>query len=368
MTYYKTYYRSLITKKRSCDDKMKRQEYPVLVLLLFVAVSFIPPVVNAQEEPNLEIAVAIAPLGGIVERVGGGYLDISVILPEGVEPHASQLPTEAVQSASQADLLVFTGHFPWESQLEAQTDVPYITLHDSDALEDYSDYGAELSPIPRIGEEAGLNPHAWWLLPSNAAAIANTTAVALGQIEPDYSDYWNLQLNTFLSDLESFLTLVENEKEAYSLTSISAIGVFPAEAYVAEAFGLEILTILQEEGTFVSGTELAEVENALANGSVDVIIGSDVARLQNAGEFAKQLAEDYGARLIWIRGIFFEGLADYLSIMSYNLGAITSGLESTDSLLGESNTINLVLIAAVSVLGIIAVTEGVLLYQKSKAE
>jgi len=348
---------------------MKRKKIPVTVLLLlFVAVSFVPPVVNAQNEPDLEIAVAIAPLGGIVERVGGGYLDISIILPEGVEPHASQLPTEAVQTASQADLLVFTGHFPWESQLESQIDVPYITLHDGNALENYSNYGAELSTMPRIGEEGELNPHAWWLLPNNAAAIANTTVAALGQIEPDYSDYWNLQLNTFLSDLESFLNLVENQKEAYNLPSVRAIGVFPAEAYVAEAFGIEIVTILQEGGTFVSGTELAEVENALANGSVNVIIGSDVARLQNAGEFALQLVEDYDVSLIWIRCVFFEGFSDYLSIMSYNLGAITSGLEGADSSFGESNTINLILIAAVSVLGIIAATEGILLYQKSKAE
>lgn len=338
-----------------------------MLLLFFMVISFIPPTASAQEEPNLQIAVAISPLGGIVERVGGGYLDISVILPEGVEPHASQLPIEAVESASQADLLVFTGHFPWEEQLESQTEAPYITLHDEGALENYSDYGAVLSPIPRIGESGEENPHAWWLLPRNAAAIANATMAALSQIEPDYSDYWNLQLNRFTSDLESFMNLVDTQKEAYSLTSINAIGVFPAEAYVAEAFGIEMVTILQEEGTFVSGSELVEVENALANGTVDVIIGSDVARLQNAGEFAQQLAEDYGVRLIWVRGIFFEGLSDYISIMSYNLGAITSGLESEIAPSGDS-TVNLILIAAVAVLGIIAATEGVLLYQKSKQE
>ncbi|MGV9170047.1 MAG: metal ABC transporter substrate-binding protein [Promethearchaeia archaeon] len=347
---------------------MRKKGYLVVMLMLsLLVVSFIPPAVRAQEEPNLEIAVAIAPLGGIIKRVGGGYLDISVILPEGVEPHASQLPTEAVERANQADLLALTGHFAFEDDLVSQTDVPYITLHDENAFERYSDYGAELSPIPRIEEEGEENPHAWWLLPRNAASIANTTVAALNRIEGGHSQYWNLQLNTFLSDLQAFVNFVDTQKEEYSLASIRAIGVFPAEAYVAEAFGIEIVTILQEEGTFVSGTELVQVQDALENGSVDVIIGSDVARLQNAGEFAQQLTEDYGTPLIWVRGVFVEGLSDYLSIMTYNLGAVTSGLENTDSPFGP-NTLNLILLAGVAVLGIISLTEGILLYQKSKAD
>ena len=350
----------------------------LLVSLVSLSIFGIIPVAYAELDPVYSIGVSVAPLAGIADRVGGAYVETFILLPEGVEPHAAQLPTESVEAASNADLLVFTGHFPWEEDLAEQVNVPFITMDDENALANYVDFGARYSPLPGHHEEDHStlsqdndhdhdgNPHAWWLLPSNAIAIANTTRAAMNILTDSLLDYWNTMFNDFVNDVESFNNLVESMDGSYSFSSMKAVIVFPAEAYVAEAFGIETVAYLQEGSVQISGQELLEVQEALRNGSISLIFGSDVARLQAAGEFAYQLVEDYGGTLIWWRVVFFEGLSDYISVMTHNLGALTSGLEERINGADSSQLLNMGLIALSGILAVVVVIETVLLIQRAK--
>ena len=60
---------------------------------MFIVASLIgvEPIVRAQSQPVLDVAVSITPLAGLVNEVGGSYIEISVMLPEGIEPHAASL-------------------------------------------------------------------------------------------------------------------------------------------------------------------------------------------------------------------------------------------------------------------------------------
>ncbi|MHA2209756.1 MAG: metal ABC transporter solute-binding protein, Zn/Mn family, partial [Candidatus Thorarchaeota archaeon] len=122
---------------------MKRKEISLsfLGLLLIVSVIGLTPVVRAQSQPVLSVAASIAPLAGLVNEVGGVHIDITVMLPEGIEPHAASLTPEAITAADEADLLVLTGHFPWEEDLVGVIDTPYLTLDDDLAMESYEDFG-----------------------------------------------------------------------------------------------------------------------------------------------------------------------------------------------------------------------------------
>ncbi|TFF91270.1 hypothetical protein EU545_04790 [Candidatus Thorarchaeota archaeon] len=355
---------------------MREKIFILLTLLALVVVPIgLTPGVNAQDGPTYSVAVSIAPLGGIVKRVGGGSVDVVVILPEGVEPHASQLPTEAVTAAQNADLLVFTGHFPWEESLAQQVEKPFLSLEQPDAIENYTDYGARLSPLPgdvELGDEHEEhedegNPHGYWLLPTNALAIGNATRVALSSLDGELSDFFESNFELFSADVAAFENLIETMNDDYQFMDLNAITVFPAEAYVAEAFGIETVAYLQEGDIQISGSDLLQVQDALRNGSVSLILGSDVARLQAAGEFALQLVEDYGGTLVWWRALFFEGLADYLAVMTYNLGALTSALDYRGGT--GTNPAFLVLFAGLAgVFGLVAVLEGVVIYRREKGE
>ena len=227
-------------------------------ILSLISLSSIPFTSAAEIEPTYDIAVSLAPLAGIVDSIGGVYVQSDILLPEGAEPHAAELPTESIEIASEADLLVLTGHFQWESDLAEQVDVPFITMHDELALTNFEDFGARLSPFP--GDHEGEqnhdhngNPHSWWLLPSNAIAIANATRVALAVLDDSLSDYLDVMFDDFVSDVDGFEKLVESMDQTYHFSNMKAIAVFPAEAYVAEAFDIETVAYLQEENVQISG-------------------------------------------------------------------------------------------------------------------
>ncbi|MHA1862751.1 MAG: metal ABC transporter substrate-binding protein, partial [Candidatus Thorarchaeota archaeon] len=321
------------------------------------------------------VAVSVASLAGIVEEVGGDLISTAILLEQEADPHAFSVTPEIIAMADAADLLIFTGHFHWEVELANLTSTPFVAFHDEDewvnAWENYEDYGAEFSPMP--GEDAGViedehegNPHAYWLLPKNALAIANVTRVALSTLNSTLTDSWNANFASFEEKMESLLFLIAELDEIHEFSQMRAIVVAPAEAYVAEAFGIQCDAVLQVDDITLSGAKLLEVQTTLRNGSVDLIIGSDVAQFQAGGEFAYQLQTDYGGTLIWWKTVFYPE-ADYFSMMTFNLGALVSGIEGRSGSTVDQ-TINIGLLALSAVLGFIALIEAFLLIQRARAD
>ena len=324
--------------------------------------------VHAQVQPVHNVAVSVASLAGIVEEIGGPLVSTTVLLEQETDPHAFTLTPQILAIADTADLLVVTGHFEWEKELANQTSTPFVSFHDNDAWENYEDYGAAYSPIPGgVVEEDSPdgNPHAFWLLPKNAIAIANATRAALTKLNATLGDNWNANFASFVEKMDNLQLLISELDSIHEFSGLHAIVVTPAEAYVAEAFGIQCDAVLQIEDITLSGARLLEVQAALRNGSAQLILGSDVAQFQAGGEFAYQIQADYGGTLIWWKTVYYA--ADYFSMMTFNLGALVSGIEGRSG--GIINqTVNLGLIALAGVLGFIAMLEAVLLIQRARAE
>lgn len=329
--------------------------------------------VEAQVHPVHNVAVSVASLAGIVEEVGGSLINTSILMEQEADPHAFSIEPQILAIADAADLLVFTGHFHWEEELAIQTSTPFITFHNESAWESYEDFGAAFSPMPGGVEVASEqehehdgNPHAYWLLPKNAVAIANATRAALTTLDATLTSAWEANFATFVEKMDSLQLLISDLNEVHEFSQLRAICVAPAEAYVAEAFGIQCDAVLQIEDITLSGAKLLEVQSAIRNGSVQLILGSDVAQFQAGGEFAYQIQSDYGGTLIWWKTVFYSE-ADYFSMMTFNLGALVSGIEGRSG--GSINqTLNIGLLALTIVIGFIALLEAVLLIQRARAE
>jgi zinc/manganese transport system substrate-binding protein len=364
----------------STDREMRAvaRQIAVIVVTLVVILTLHPTAVSAlpsaSSSPVLRIAGAIAPLAGIAQRIGGGYVNTSTLFTQGVDPHGFQLTQDVVNTANAADLLILTGHFPWELALVNETGKPFVSLKDSSAMARYEDYGAVLTPMPGVEtsnqttqEEEYANPHGYWLLPRNAIAIANATRVALRTLNSTMSSAWDTNFNEFVADVEGFESVVAAQDMKYHFSSLHAIVVAAEESYVAQTFGIRCDAVLQVENVFISGGELLNVQEALRNGSIQLILGSDISRLETGGDFAVQLAQDYGVALVWWNTVSFSGFADYVAMMSYNLGVLLSALEhkpSSDS----NNAISLVLIMISGLFATVAIIETAVLVLRAKRE
>lgn len=354
---------------------LKRKHYAIFSIALFLAPLILSSVVidvQALDQPILSVAVSVPSLAGIAQEVGGLHVNTSALLNQEAEPHAFSLTPEVIAKADAADLLVLTGHFTWEEELANLTATPFITLHSEDALESYEDYGAALSPMP--GQESGAggsdhnegNLHGFWLLPRNAVAIANATRAALTTLNSTLSDEWDSNFNSFVDKMGELQNTIETLDAIYGFSGMHAVTVFPAEAYVAETFGIKVDAVLQIEDITLSGTKLLDIQNAIRNGSISLILGSDVAQFQAGGEFAYQLQADYGGTLIWWRTVFYAE-SEYFWMMNYNLGALVSGLIGRSGAMSD-NTINIGLVALSCVLGVLVAIETVLIVMRAKTD
>ena len=360
------------SNNRSSGEIMLGHRKTILLSLLLLVAPLVTsgmiPDIQAQVQPVHDVAVSVASLAGIVEDIGGPLVRVSILMEQEADPHSFTINPAVLAIANAADLLVFTGHFHFEESIANETATPFITLHDEAAWESYEAYGAALSPMPggiELGDHEG-NPHAYWLLPRNAIAIANATRAALSTLNATLSETWNSNFESFIQKMDDLQALIDSLDEASHFSEMRAVVVFPAEAYVAEAFGIQCVAVLVVESITISGATLLEVQNALRNGTVQLIIGSDVAQFQAGGEFAFQLQADYGATLIWWKTLFFAQ-SDYISLMTFNLGALVSGLEGRSGVTGiDAVTVGLMVLAAT--LGIVVAIETTLLILRARAE
>jgi ABC-type Zn uptake system ZnuABC Zn-binding protein ZnuA len=356
---------------------LKRRVYALIPLALFLVplvMSSVVIEVRAQTGPTLDIAASVSSLAGIAQDIGGTHVSTSVLLDQETNPHTFTVNPQIIDIAESADLLVLTGHFHWEEELANLTATPFITFHDDDALEKYEEYGAEFSPMPGEEELTGEqgehdhegNPHAFWLLPQNALAIANATRAALTSLNATFVSDWSTNFNSFSDSIDELQSTIDTLGDIHGFSDMHAVVVSPAEAYVAEAFGITCDAVLQIEDITLSGAKLLEVQEAIRNGSINLIIGSDVSQFQAGGDFAYQIQADYGGVLIWWRTVFFTE-SEYFWMMNYNLGALVSGLEGRSGTT-SNDSFNVGLIALSGVLGILVTIETVLLVMRARAE
>ena len=344
------------------------------MIILGLGAFGLPQEASAQTTPALRVAVSIQPHAGIVREVGGIQTEVTSLLPEGIEPHAFTLTPAVLDTANNADMLVLTGHFAWETELVNLVGKPYITL------DDYEAFGAELLPLHgqdssstfASGEsqphEHDENLHGYWLLPQNAIAIANATRSLYVSLNATFSEYWADRFSEFISEVTALEAFISELSAIHNLPDKRVIITFPSEAYISRTLGLQVQGLLMEdENVFITGPELLAVEQALQNGSIDLILASDVAQLQAAGEFAQQLSSDSGVPLVWVRAVF-STLEDYVGIMAYNTGIITTGFSGGLPPAADFLTISMPVIIVAVVLGAIVVIELVLLLRCTRAQ
>ena len=204
-------------------------------------------VVNAMQ---LNVAVSIDALTCIVKAIGGDKVKVYSLLPEGVEPHAFQATSDIVQKALNADLLVLTGHFPFERQiLEVVAQKPHVSL------EDYEEHGLKLLTLTWGGTNK-TNLHGYWLSPENAIAIAKAVADKLSVLDPKNSQYYYDRLNLFE---ERVLSAFDDAKEAIAscgLKGAKVLATFPSEQYILEPLEIKVEDfIVRGENIFISGSD-----------------------------------------------------------------------------------------------------------------
>jgi len=289
-----------------------------MLLMLFIIVSCAPAAPAGQDPEKLTVSVSILPQKYFVERIGGEWVDVNVMVGPGDSPHSYEPRASQMTALSASDVYFTIGvefEDAWMDRIaSANPDMPIVDLtqeidlikdtdhhhanedtdyeeHDEDEL-DHEDHEGEESHHDETDHAEEMDPHIW-TSPANGAMIADRIAATLIDLDPQHAANYQENLDTFQSDIEQ---LQSDIRAALDDLDTREFMVFhPAWGYFAQEFNLQQIPI-EIAGSEPSAAELAGlIESALAE-NITVIF----AQPEFSTRSADYIASEIGGQVILI--------------------------------------------------------------------
>ena len=282
--------------------------------------------VALQEGERLRAVATTSIVGDVVRQVGGDQIDLQVLMPVGVDPHAFEPAPQDMARVADAHV-VFASGAGLEVFLERLLDsaggaarvVPLsagVELHDVTGEDD--DHGR--------GE---ADPHVW-LDPNNVVVWTHNVEQALSALDPAHADAYAANAAAYAAELAALDAWIRGEVTRVPAADRKLVTDHTSFTYLARRYGFEqVGAVFPGYSTLSepSARELAALEDAIRTLGVRAIfVGITVNP-----DLADRIATDTGTALVTLYTGSLSGpegpAGDYVSLMRYNVSAIVGALE-----------------------------------------
>lgn len=230
------------------------------VHLVTISVALVVGSIVAAAEP-LSVFVSVEPQVAVVERIGGEFVAVSVLLGDGADPHIfSPTPKQITQLGKSK--IYFTIGLPFERRLGEKLVgdvVPAIVPTDAGvrkragSCEHSSHAQHQHGPECRPEQTDGDDPHIWLSLPL-IRIQARIVAGALARCDSSNANMYNRNLAEFIEETRDLEQRIAQVLKPYQGRSFYVF--HPAFTYFAADFGLTEVAV-ETEGKLPSPKQLA---------------------------------------------------------------------------------------------------------------
>ena len=332
----------------------------MLAFLVLTPLALLPGTVHGQSA--VKVTVTIAALEQFVLAVGGDRVTVSYFAPPNVDPHDLSFNPSMVDTALASQLLVTSGHVEWETQLEQvmserRGGVPFSEI----GLDLYRDLKDQMTFLKVPGGD-GENIHGYWLLPSNAVAIATAIEHKLEAIDPAGAAVYKANLQEFDDRVTGLRQLIDSTTSNRGLKGTGVAVAFYEEQYVAYTFGLNVAKVLIGEELDIKPSVLDEARKGFASGYLKGIIVADIVQQMPVYESLLTLSHEENVPVVLVTVFEITGLPDYIDMMAFDLGSVAS----MQKLANPAGTDVSTYIYIIALLAFMAVVEGIILLLRLK--
>ena len=280
-----------------------------------------------SDRPSVVVSTPI--LGALVSEIVGDAAEVTVLMPNGVDPHGWEASPKEIEALSSADVVVINGLHLEESLDEAidaardsgvrvfeAADHVDVIEHTEDETEDsHAEDEAD-------HEHADGDPHIW----TDAAAMADVV-MALG----DELAEAGIDVGDRASVVYERLLALDNELmesvEVVDASDRKLVTGHESLAYLAQRYGFELVGAvipgLSSESE-VSAGELAELKDVITGEDVRVIFSEAGTPDQVVGA----IAEETGVDVVVLNTHLLPADGTYDTFMTELVSAIVSALSS----------------------------------------
>ena len=285
----------------------------------------------------LNVVTTVSPITSIVENIGGTYINLVGIVPEGVNSHTYEPPPSVAKIISNANLIILNGLFleePFlimaEENAKPTTKIIQLgneTISSEEWVFDFSFPESDGHP----------NPHLW-TDPILALKYADIVRKELVKLDPENAEYFNSNFSIFQQRIENLDYRISNSISTIPPKNRKLLTYHDSFPFFASRYGMQIIGAVQPSNfSEPSAREVARLIDQVIETGVPAIFGSEVfpssvmkqiAKESNV-EFIDQLRDDD------LPGSSGDPQHSYLGLMESNITIIVPALGGRiDSMVG----------------------------------
>lgn len=268
----------------------------IISIAIIIPLSSIAIWNSAQSIPFLETTfhdekiIAIAsffPLYDFTKMVGGEKVDVSLLIPFGIEPHDWEPTIQDLQRIQQADIVVINGlgFETWITDIvSVNSEIKFV-----DTSTNISKIKIKQESIEKDGRdhESFSDPHIW-LDPILAKNQIKNIENSLIKIDPQNKEFYSNNANSYSKQLDLLDKKIRNE---LSTCKKDFIAFHSAFSYFADQYGLNQHTVIKSNDPNVEATSknLHEIINLARNQGIKVILTEEGVDSRNSEVIANEI-------------------------------------------------------------------------------
>ena len=304
----------------------------VFIALLCAALFFILLVLALISQRNLtetsaelQVVTTLFPLYDFSKNIGHDHINVSLLLPPGVEPHSFEPKPSDVVAVNKADVFVYTGKFMevWAQDILNGVTNPHLEVVD-DSI------GIQLIPAVFHDEDepAGSNdPHIWMDF-ANAQTMVDTIASALIVQDPAHTQEYLNNAAAYKNELQALDKEYRDGLSACRKHTIVYAGHY-AFGYLARRYGFSYIAAQGvSPDSEPTAADLIKLVKQIKAENISFIFYEELT----SPKIAQTVAEETGAQLLLLNAAHNVSRSDlsqevsFLSIMRQNLANLKQGL------------------------------------------
>ena len=246
------------------------------------------------------MVTTVSPITSIVENIGGDRIELTGVVPEGVNSHIFEPQPSLAKLMADADLIIANGLFLEQPTIELaeankKDQTPILLLGDRAITREQWQFDFSFPE-----SEGHPNPHLW-PDPKLGLKFAELVQEQMASLDPDNADYYKGNLDAFRQRIDAVDASIRQSVATIPPENRRLVTYHDSWAYFALSYGIEVIGAVQpSDFAEPSAREVAEIIDQVRELGLPAVFGSEefpsdvletIAREGNT-TFVDQLADD----------------------------------------------------------------------------
>jgi len=317
---------------------MKKILFSVIIIIVVVLGGYLLLNIapnSDNDSQKISIVTTLFPQYDFAKIIGGDKVNVTLLLPPGVEAHAYEPKPSDINKISNAKIFVYTGEFmePWAHDIIQSIDKKVKVIDASIGIEMIKEEGDEHEHEHEHEHEeehhhhSGVDPH-MWLDFDNSKIMAENITKALVEVDPQNAKYYQNNFNAYQDKITQLDNKYKNTLSTCKSKTIIYGGHY-AFGYMAKRYNLEYVSAqgFSPDAEPTAKDMIALVEQ-IKKDNISYIFYEELS----SPKIAETLANETNTKLLLLHGAHnltkqdYENNSSFISLMQENLKNISIGL------------------------------------------